>query len=71
MPDVPTGDLNCDGVTDESDIQPFVLALINPASYCVVFPNCNRIIADFNGDGIVNGADIAGFLDCLLLGVCP
>ena len=48
------GDLNCDGVVDFGDINPFVLALTNPA--CVQrrrIPDCNIMNGDINGDGSV------------------
>jgi hypothetical protein len=56
------GDMNCDGVVDFDDINPFVLALSDPAGYEVEFPSCNWLSADCNGDGDVNFDDIDAFV---------
>ena len=52
------GDVNCDGLVNNFDIDPFVLALTNPTGYFAAFPNCNMLLADCNGDGAVNNFDI-------------
>ncbi len=65
------GDLNCDGVVDFADIDPFVLALSSPAAYQTQYPNCNWLNADTNGDGRVDFADIDPFVACLTHGGCP
>jgi hypothetical protein len=62
------GDLNCDGVIDPFDIDPFVLALTNPAGYAAAWPNCNIMNADCNGDGEVNAFDIDPFVELLIGG---
>ena len=59
------GDLNCDGFINAFDIDPFVLALTDPAGYAAAFPDCNRLQADINGDGQVNGFDIDPFVELL------
>ncbi len=59
------GDLNCDGAVNFADINPFVLALSNPAVYQQQFPNCNLMNGDVNGDGAVNFADINPFVALL------
>ena len=64
------GDLNCDGVFNGGDIDPFFLALGDPAGYAAQFPNCDITNGDMNGDGSVNAADIDPFFDCLG-GGCP
>jgi hypothetical protein len=56
------GDLNCDGVLNAFDIDPFVLALTDPAGYAAAWPNCDRMLADINGDGVVNAFDIDAFV---------
>jgi hypothetical protein len=56
------GDLNCDGVVNGFDIDPFVLALANPAGYGAAYPDCDRALADINGDGGVDGFDIDPFV---------
>ncbi|MEW6199966.1 MAG: M14 family zinc carboxypeptidase [Planctomycetota bacterium] len=59
------GDLNCDGHVDFGDINPFVLALTNPASYAATFPNCNIMNGDVNKDGLVDFGDINPFVRLL------
>jgi len=59
------GDLNCDCVINNFDIDPFVLALTNPTKYAQQFPNCDRMLADCNGDGKVNNFDIDPFVKLL------
>ena len=60
-----TGDLNCDGMVNFGDINPFVLALTGPAAYQSAFPGCRWLNADCNGDGVVNFADINPFVALL------
>jgi hypothetical protein len=64
------GDMNCDGLVNNFDIDPFVLALTNPTAYQAAFPNCNRQNADINRDGAINNFDIDPFVICLTTG-CP
>ncbi len=59
------GDLNCDGFVSFGDINPFVLALSNPAAYQAQYPHCNIMNADINGDGRVDFADINPFVRLL------
>lgn len=56
------GDLNCDGVTNTFDIDPFVLAITNPAAYAQAYPNCDINAADCNQDGQINAFDIDAFV---------
>ncbi|TWT41974.1 Carboxylesterase NlhH [Phycisphaerae bacterium RAS1] len=56
------GDLNCDGVVDVLDINPFILALADAAGYAAAFPDCSRNSADINDDGQVNVLDINAFI---------
>jgi RHS repeat-associated protein len=65
-----SGDLNCDGALDESDIAPFVLALVDPLGYQAVYPFCDIRYADCNGDDSVNGLDVDALVR-LLLGQWP
>jgi predicted outer membrane repeat protein len=65
------GDLNCDGSINGYDIDPFVLALTDPAAYAAAFPGCDYMLADINGDGAVNGYDIDPFVLCLTACGCP
>lgn len=59
------GDLNCDGSVGFADINPFILALSNPAAYQTAFQGCPVQNADINGDGEVDFADINGFVNLL------
>ena len=65
------GDLNCDGAFNGADIDPFFLALGDPAAYLARFPSCDINNADMNRDGMVNGGDIDPFFTCLAGGNCP
>jgi glucose/arabinose dehydrogenase/plastocyanin len=56
------GDINCDGLLNAFDIDPFVLALTNPTGYAAQFPDCDIRNADVNGDGLVNAFDIDPFV---------
>ncbi|MGH6958864.1 MAG: hypothetical protein ACREE7_00120, partial [Dongiaceae bacterium] len=60
------GDLNCDGAVNNFDIDPFVLALLDPAAYAAAYPDCDIDLADVNGDGVVNNFDIDPFVELLL-----
>ena len=54
----PLGDMNCDGVLDAFDIDPFVLALTDPAGYEQQYPDCDIMLADINGDGTIDAFDM-------------
>jgi hypothetical protein len=56
------GDLNCDGLINTFDIDPFVLALTDPTAYEAAYANCDRMNADCNADGVVNAFDIDPFV---------
>lgn len=56
------GDLNCDGVANIYDINPFTLALASPAGYRFAYPDCVIDAADINGDGQANIYDINPFV---------
>lgn len=58
----PPGDLNCDGIVNNFDIDPFVLALTDPGAYAATFPMCDVSAADINDDGVVNNFDIDPFV---------
>jgi hypothetical protein len=59
------GDLDCDGDLDFGDINPFVLALSNPAVYPEYYPACNMLLADIDGDGFLYFSDINPFIALL------
>ncbi|MGE0481407.1 MAG: hypothetical protein AB7Q17_13140 [Phycisphaerae bacterium] len=69
------GDSNGDGFVNNFDIDPFVLALIDPAGYTALFcggdPQCVICRNDMNADGAVNNFDIDPFVLCLVSGSCP
>jgi hypothetical protein len=71
VPYIILGDLNCDCAVNVFDIDPFVLALTDPAGYAAAFPDCDRMLADVNCDGYVNAFDIDPFVQCLTAGDCP
>ncbi|MGH6959255.1 MAG: hypothetical protein ACREE7_02105 [Dongiaceae bacterium] len=62
----PLGDLNCDGALNNFDVDPFVLALLDPAAYAAAHPDCDIANADVNGDRRVNNFDIDAFVRLLL-----
>jgi hypothetical protein len=62
------GDLNCDGLVNAFDIDPFVLALVNPNDYILAYPDCDSMLADINDDGLVNAFDIDPFVVVLVGG---
>ncbi len=64
-PAIVVGDMNCDGVLNAFDIDPFVLALTDAAAYAAAYPGCNRMNGDINGDGVVNAFDIDPFVELL------
>ena len=59
------GDMNCDGVVNFADINPFVMALCWHSLYDVQFPHCNWTQADCNEDGYVDFVDINAFVRLL------
>ncbi len=59
------GDMNCDGVVDFFDIDPFLLALFDPAGYQAALPHCDLRYADLDGNESVDFFDINPFLDAL------
>jgi hypothetical protein len=59
------GDLNCDGLVNAFDIDPFVLALTDPVAYAATYPWCDVMLADINRDGLVNAFDIDPFVQLL------
>lgn len=64
-------DMNCDGLVNNFDIDPFVLALTDPDGYAALYPNCDIAAADINQDGLVNNFDIDSFVICITNGGCP
>ncbi|MBK8913754.1 MAG: PQQ-binding-like beta-propeller repeat protein [Phycisphaerales bacterium] len=65
------GDLNCDGLVNNFDIDAFVLAIIDPSAHAGAYPGCSILGADLDGDGTVNNFDIDPFVQRLLGGAAP
>jgi len=61
----PLGDMNCDCEVNFGDINPFVLALSNPAIWHATYPDCNIMNGDINGDGNFDFGDINPFVALL------
>jgi hypothetical protein len=59
------GDTNCDGLVNFDDINPFVLALSEPAEYQQQYPACFLLAADADNDGSVDFDDIDSFVALL------
>ncbi len=60
-----SGDMNCDGVMDAGDIEPFITALLDRAAYETRWPHCDADRADLNADGAVDAFDIEPFIGLL------
>lgn len=56
------GDLDCDGLIDFRDINPFVLALASPGAYAAAYPDCDLRMADLNANGEADFGDINPFV---------
>jgi len=66
VPPCQRGDLNADGKVDGQDIQVFENVLLGSDTD----PN-HLCAADFDGDSVVDMADVPEFTVCLLYGLCP
>ncbi len=62
-------DLDCNGIVDFDDINPFILALADPAAYSAQYPRCHLLNGDCDGNGYVDFDDINPFI-VLLSGFC-
>lgn len=60
------GDANCDGVRNNFDIDPFVLAIVNRAAWMAAFPGCDMENLDTNNDGRFDNFDIDSFIELVL-----
>jgi hypothetical protein len=60
------GDMNCDGQIDAFDVEPFILALLDPNAYAMMHPGCEVQLADLNGDGAVDAFDVEPFVSALV-----
>lgn len=59
------GDLNLDRSVNSHDIDRFVLALVDPPRFLLLTGQDPNLVADANGDGKLDSADIDAFLDLL------
>lgn len=55
------GDVTCDAHVTLADVDPFVQALLDPTS----FSGCNLSAADVNGDTLIDGNDVAPFVQAV------
>ncbi|MFO0974146.1 MAG: dockerin type I repeat-containing protein [Phycisphaerae bacterium] len=63
------GDLDINQVVDLDDVDDFVRALVDPAGYPPSHAGWSPVPrGDFNGDGRLDGADIAGFCNRIIAG---
>lgn len=60
IPVIP-GDMNCDGQVNLGDIEPMVLALLDPKGYAATFPYCGSSRGDLNFDTVLDGSDLQAF----------
>lgn len=64
--DIMPGDMNCDCAVNGLDIQPFVFALLDPATHASAYPGCDIMHGDINSDGTVDLADFEPFVQLLV-----
>lgn len=60
------GDMNCDGVLNNFDIDLFVTALLNPEQYAAQLPNSSPPHGEINVDGLLRNFDIDPFVNCVV-----
>lgn len=60
------GDMNCDGFIDTADVEPMVLAMVDPLGYAAAYPSCNINNGDLTGDTLENGDDLQLFVAAIL-----
>ncbi|MBX3395229.1 MAG: hypothetical protein KF841_07660 [Phycisphaerae bacterium] len=63
-----SGDMNCDGSHDGLDVEAFLDAVTDPASFGTTYEGCAISEGDFNADGVVNLADLPSFAWALVKG---
>ena len=57
--------MNCDGLANLDDVTAFVGACNGQAAYEAVYPYCNWLNGDCNGDGTVDPGDVNCFIDII------
>ena len=60
------GDMNCDGESNGLDVQALTEAMLDPSAYALHYPDCNSAHGDFNGDNLINLADVQPFVEVAL-----
>lgn len=60
------GDMNCDGLVNGDDISGFVQAMIDPAAYAAVYPECDPSRGDLNGDQAIDMSDAGLFIAAMM-----
>lgn len=65
------GDLNCDGLVNNFDIDPFVLAISDIELYDELYADCDPMNGDMDNNGLLNNFDIDPFVACVSAGGCP
>lgn len=60
--------MDCDGALTNFDIDPFVLALVDPGAYALNFPGCDRQFGDVNLSGSFTNFDIDSFVNLITSG---
>jgi hypothetical protein len=65
----PLGDLNCDGIFNNFDLDPFILAIVDRPGYDATFVGCDAdVVSDFDGDGVLTNLDIDPFVNFAING---
>jgi hypothetical protein len=65
-PDYPLADMNGSYTVDAFDIEPFIMALTDPGTYALRYPQMDPMaVGDINGDGALDAFDIEGFIGLL------
>ena len=59
------GDVNCDGLVNLFDVDPFVLALTDADAYATAYPCCDILRADCDGDDRISMFDIDPFVELI------
>jgi hypothetical protein len=59
------GDLDCNGLINFDDVNPFVMALSDPGAYVTAHPDCDVMNAVANNDGHLDFDDINAFVALL------
>jgi hypothetical protein len=64
-PEPNTGDVNCDGLVNFGDVNPFIFVLTDLPAWQANYPGCPDANGDINGDGSIGFGDINPFVALL------